>query len=172
MVGYIGRELMRRKRECDNGKILFRLMAGWGALLLYLAAGSPLGLGVATLIGTLDTTHDVILASGDHGSRLVLHHGMPCASHKHSTAAKALALFTAPVSPSDPDHVLQFTSVDSLQNRGATPTPASQSDGQLLACTFAQDGSLSLTEASRLLRHPPPNGYRAALHRHSTVLLL
>ncbi len=138
------------------------LAAGWCALLLYAGACSPLGMGLAALAGSLDPNHQLLTSAGERGFRMVLHHGSRCATHHHGLAARALTLFAQPANPANPDHLLQFSSADTLQgqSRTAAPQPDSQrvllefNGRELLAhagfVSRGSSGSLTAADAERL----------------------
>jgi hypothetical protein len=155
----------------NKGSHWSRLSAGWCALLLYAGACSPLGLGLAALAGSLDPNHQLLIGTGERGGRLVLHHGSRCASHHHGLAARALTLFAQPANAANPDHILQFSSADTLKGQSQTSAPQPDSrdvllvfhGGEFLAHTpkvFASGISL------------PPQVDAARLCLRSTVLLI
>lgn len=98
-------------------------MAAGVALLLYAVACSPLGMGFAVLIGSVDATHQFSLTVGDHGGQLVLHHGGDSPDHRHGAAANVLTLFARQPKVSGSDHVLQFNSPDSLKTQREPSAP-------------------------------------------------
>jgi hypothetical protein len=101
----------------NSARMLLRLTAGWSAVLLYVAAACPLGLSLATLLGSLDPSHQVLVAAGEHGGRLVFHHGSAGDVHQHSAMARTLTFFAQAAGAGDPDHVLQFASADSVTSK-------------------------------------------------------
>ncbi len=102
------------KTKHNSVRMLLRLTAGWCALLVYVATACPLGLSLATLMSSLDSSHQVLVAAGEHGGRLVLHHEPAGDSHQHGAVARTLTFFAQAPGTGDPDHVLQFASADSL----------------------------------------------------------
>ena len=118
----------------NKGSTGCRLTAGWCALLLYAGMCSPLGLGLAALAGSLDPNHELSLGPDEHGVRLVLHHPSRCAPHQHRLAARALTLFAQPANAANPDHILQFSSVDTL--KGQSRISASQPDSRSVVLVF------------------------------------
>ena len=93
-------------------KRMAQFSAGWFALVMYAFASSPIGTGILTVFGTLDTDHQAMLQMSATGPCLVLHHQQICAGHEHHAVARALTLFARPFTDKDPDHVLQFCGVD------------------------------------------------------------
>lgn len=151
----------------------FRLMAGWTTLLLYLAACSPAGLGLAALAGSLDVNHQLILAAGERDGRVVLHHGIQCGTHRHGPAARVLTLFAQPAKSGDPDHVLQISTADTLKSQGGITAPQPHSDGNF--SDFALATPLSISPASfdsRFSAITSPRESSALRCLRSTVLLI
>jgi hypothetical protein len=112
----------------NRGSHWSRVIAGWCALLLFAGECSPLGLGLSALAGSLDPNHQLLIGSGERGSRLVLHHASRYASHHHGLAARALTLFAEPANAANPDHILQFSCPDTLksQSQSSAPQPDSR----------------------------------------------
>lgn len=157
----------------NNRKSWQQLLAGWGALLLYVAAASPVGLCLATIASVFDSTHQVIVAAGEHGGRLVLHHGSACLQHHHGATARVLTIFASPPSSSDPDHVLQCTSVDSLKGQEEATTHKALAEAQLAHSDFAPHDlhgcpSLRAQDSS----HAPPEVSGALRNSRTTLLLI
>ena len=157
---------------CNKGITWSRRTAGWCALLLYAGACAPLGLGLAALAGSLDPNHQLLISAGDSSRRLVLHHGNRSASHHHGFAARVLTLFAQPPNAANPDHVLQFSSADTLKGKGRTLAPQPDSRPVLIAFhgneCFA-DPLKVLTSSTSL---SPPGVDAAPLCLRSTVLLI
>jgi hypothetical protein len=150
-----------------------RLIAGWGALFLFVGVASPLGLGLAALAGALDRSHHLSVQGGRAGLQLVLQHGGCRAAHHHGVLARALTVFARPASATNPDHVIQFRGSDhfsrQVQCRAAAPeTPATPD--------LALDGNL-LPAPRRVARasiptHPPPDPNGQLRCRGSTLWLI
>lgn len=154
------------------GDVLRRL-AGWGALLLYVAAFSPLGVGLTTALGLLDRDHQVNLQSTESGLRVVLHHPQKCVAHHHGVLARALTLFAQPVNPTQPDHVLQFGSADNVSGaRQIKATTNSRTDSSpvgppaLIGCRLFQPPTAIIPSCA------PPDKPGSLLFLRSTVLLI
>jgi hypothetical protein len=162
---------MNRPHKNHNHPL--RLTAGWCGLLLYVAACSPVGLGCAALVGSLDGTHQVILAAGERGGRIVLHHAPRCIVHQHGAAARALTLFAQASTAAEPDHVLRFSTADAVKIQGENAAPQPPADGQLSACGLVADFSLTPPAClSRIALHPPPGDGSALSCLRTTVLLI
>jgi len=148
-------------------------LAGWGALLLYAGACSPLGLEAAVLVGSFDCAHRVNMCAGTQGPQLVLHHDRICAAHRHGLAARALVVFARPASATNPDHVLQFRASDNRRQSSqlTAPRPANveQSDFALVE-TVLSCARESLSPSAPV--HPPPDEQEQRLCLRSTVLLI
>ncbi|TAL01941.1 MAG: hypothetical protein EPO07_07910 [Verrucomicrobia bacterium] len=157
----------------DNRNSFLRLTAGWSALWLYVAACSPVGLGLAALAGSLDSRHQIFLGAGECGGRLVLHHGNGCAQHQHGLIARALTLFAQPASPSEPDHILQFSSSDNFKSQAETsapqPNPGELPFGGGLGAFLAHAPEAFVLGVAV---HPPPDVSGAQLGLRTTVLLI
>jgi hypothetical protein len=87
-----------------------RHLAGWLGLLLYVGAFTPAGMGVVALLGAMDSDHQVRFQADAEGARLVMHHDARFVRHHHGVVARMLTAFAVPSSPTDPDHILQFSS--------------------------------------------------------------
>lgn len=150
-----------------------RLLAGWWALLLYLGAFSPLGVGGAGLLGLFDPDHEVVMQAGRDTMRVVLHHRGNCPPHQHGTVARTLTLFTQPASATDPDHVLQFGATISLLKKSETLAPFTPVGGETIA-SGAKTASpfAAVTCPLPLSAHPPPEISARLLCLRSTVLLV
>jgi hypothetical protein len=150
-----------------------RLTAGWCALLLYAGACSPLGLGLAALVGSLDPNHQLLVGAGERSGRLVLHHGSSGASHHHGVVAHALKLFAQPANAANPDHILQFSSADTLKGQSQASAPQPDSRSVLLAF----HGAEFLAHSPKVFASGMPPGSSpeidaAWLCLRSTVLLI
>lgn len=157
----------------DNGKRCFRLITGWNALLLYVAACSPVGVSLTAALGSLDRDHQVNLQSGEREMRVVLHHRQTRAAHHHGLLARTLNLFAQPATSAEPDHVLQFGAADIVSNSrqlkapplsASALTPAAPSSP--LVCPLAP--SLAPFRPSHA-KHDQPGGWSG---RRSIVLLI
>ena len=166
-------ELMVINLTRNKGRHWSWLAAGWCALLLYAGACSPLGMGLAALAGALDPNHQLLTAASERSVRLVLHHGSRCASHHHGLAARALTLFAQPASPANPDHILQFSSADTLNGQSQTSAP--QADSSCVLLVFHGGEFLSHTPkvlAAGVSPDSSPQVDAARLCLRSTVLLI
>jgi hypothetical protein len=157
-------------REPDSR---LRLLAGWGVLLLYLGAFSPLGMGGAVLLGLLDADHQVVLRAGADKVRVVLHHRGNGTTHQHGALARALTSFARPVSASDPDHVLQFGATISVfpgseQRAPFTQICAGASFASAESAVLFAPANCRLTLSAR----PPPKVSAQLIGLRSTVLLI
>ena len=152
---------------------MLRLLAGWCGLLLYVGAFSPLGMGVTALLGTIDPDHHARFQPGSGGMRLVLHHEGNCSGHQHGVVARALTIFAQPVSNTDPDHVLQFISLNGFTRDSQLIVPAANPSEPVIVY-FAESafilpaGSIQFIPAAR----PPPDAVCDFLYLRTTVLLI
>jgi hypothetical protein len=150
-----------------------RLLAGWSALALYLAAYAPADLGLAALVGSFDRNHQVQVRCGERGLALVLHHGRDCAGHRHGAIARALTCFAQPASATDPDHVIQFGAADTLSPKAQLALPSLQGSEQSTAVLAPVAPVPSADTAQPFARaHPPPHECGLAHCLRSTVLLI
>jgi len=150
-----------------------RSLAGWLLLVIFFLIYSPVGICAAAILGSLDSTHDARLQSGEHGLQLVLHHGHSCIGHHHGIVARTLTVFAQPATAGNPDHVIQFGSSSSFSNpppvlqptlvQGWLPTPAFNEISIALPRP-----SLATLEAPR----PPPHDYGQLTCLRSTVFLI
>lgn len=150
-----------------------RLFAGWFGFVLYAAASSPLGLGLAAGLGLLDRDHRVGVQAGAETTRLVLHHDQRGAAHHQGTVARVLTLFADATQPGEPDHVLQFNVSDSFSHprQFIAPSPA-QVDQPAFAVVGALAWSPREVFVSQVPTHPPPSGSGSLLCLRSTLLLI
>lgn len=161
------------KPTLHSGGDAFRRLAGWGALLLYVAAFSPLGVGLVTALGAMDRDHRVNLQATESGLRVVLHHEQRCQAHHHGALARTLTLFAQPVNPAQPDHVLQFSAVDNVASTKqikAAPVAGSDSSPTVppawIVCRWSQPPTTAIPGCA-------PPGQPASRHcLRSTVLLI
>jgi hypothetical protein len=149
------------------------LVAGWVTLALYLGVYAPAGLGLAALVGSLDCNHQVQVRSGERGLALVLHHGRNCAGHRHGVIAQALTCFAQPASTTDPDHVIQFGTADTLSPKAQIGLPSFPGSEQS-ALTLTAVVLVPSADAGRPLARPhaPPGECGAACCLRSTILLI
>jgi hypothetical protein len=135
-----------------------RRVAVWCALLLYGGASTPLGLGVAGLVGSFDRSHHLSVRGGGQGVQLILQHGRNCTGHHHSIVAKALAFFARPASAATPDHVIQFSAPDGLSRQAQmnAPTPASRAQPDFALVETSQPPPREDCLSS-VPRGPPPD---------------
>ena len=157
-------------QNCCRGS---RWWAGWCALLFYAVAYSPVGLGVAALLGSCDPRHQPQVNVGVPGLQLVLHHGPGCSAHPRVFVARTLAILAPAAGPADPDHVIQFAAADSLLRparlSGEGAASLAQPD-QAFSGTFPQ----SLRNCMPVLppAQPPPEVAARTPRIRSTVLLI
>ena len=152
---------------------LLCLVAGWGVLVLYLAVYAPAGLGLAALVGSFDSSHQVQMSSGERGLALVLHHGRNCAGHRHGVIARALTCFAQPATATDPDHVIQFGDADTLSRKAQIAVPSLEGS-ESLAPVLTEVVLDSCADNARSLAppHPPPSECRPVCCLRSTILLI
>ena len=113
------------------------------------------------------------MGAGEGGGRLVLHHGSPCAPHHHGLAARALTIFAQPANTANPDHILQFSSADTLKGRSQTSAP--QPEARYVSFVFHGGEFLARTPkvfASGIHPGSSPQVAAARLCLRSTVLLI
>ncbi len=162
---------MRRRTHIN--KLAFRQLAGWCGLLLYVGTLSPIGMGVGTLLGTMDPDHHAILQPTADGIRLVLRHEGECSGHQHHAVARVLTLFASPISAVNPDHVLQFSSASSfMRDSQSVVLPSLQNEFSIVHFP-APDffGALSLVQPIRQIPPPPDRAGQLRCLR-ATVLLI
>jgi hypothetical protein len=149
------------------------LVCGWAALAVYLVAYAPVGLGVAALVGSFDRNHQVQVRFGERELALVLHHGLNCAEHRHGAIARALICFAQPSSPTNPDHVIQFSAADTLSSKAQLALPPLQGSEQPPAALTDLVLASSLDAAHYFPPSRPPPGEGGPVRgRLSTVLLI
>lgn len=150
-----------------------RLLAGWLALCLYVFALSPIGFVAAAVLGELDSDHHALIQSGENGPQLVLRHDSACVGHRHHAVARALTLFAGPVSPTNPDHVLQFSAATGLLRESPTVAAVVKQSPPVAPCFVAP---VALSGADRILwiplGQPPPVVSENLLNICSTVFLI
>ena len=150
-----------------------RFLAGWCGLLLYLGAFSPLGVGLATLVGSFDPNHQTLVQAGMGGTRLVLHHEQKCTTHHHGFAARTLTLFAEPVRAGQPDHVLQFRAATMISHPTQLSAPAPTTYQPPVAALIQMIARSPNDDSPALVpTHPPPHPSGQPLCRRSTVLLI
>lgn len=152
---------------------LRRQLAGWGGLLLYMLALSPVGLVIMGFLGTLDADHRAVLQADADGTRLVLRHEGGCARHQHHAVARVLTLFAAESSATNPDHVLQFSAGNGMLS-DTQPALTRQCDLKAAPAHVASF-ECSVPVSSNLLTapiHPPPDAVALRRSLRSTVLLI
>ena len=152
---------------------LFRLLAGWCGLWLYVAALSPIGFAVTACVGALDPDHHIQLQPGENGLRVVLHHEGDCSRHHHGLVAQVLTAFAKPARATDPDHVLQFSSASGLTRCAHISVPTAN-QAETIAIALARP--VSTFAAKPIVLAPPPSppsdvGGKLIFIR-STVLLI
>jgi hypothetical protein len=152
---------------------LRRQLAGWGGLLLYVLALSPVGLVFMGILGTLDADHHAMLQSDADGIRLVLRHEGGCARHQHHAVARVLTLFAAESSATHPDHVLQFSSDHGLRSDAppALTLPSNPKATPLHVASFEWSVLVSYNPLTAPI-HPPPDAVAVPRWHRSTVLLI
>lgn len=157
----------------NNQNRFSRILAGWCGLLFYVGACSPLGLGLATVVGSLDRDHQMRFQPGPSGMQLVLHHGANCVGHHHGLAARALSVFSQPADSTDPDHILQFCSADNFKSGVETSLSKPNTVERFMAASFLHQplrngGIIEFGLSSR----PPPGECVAQRCLRSTLLLI
>ena len=142
-------------------------------MLLYVGGFSPLGLGGAFLLGALDADHQVVLRTGAENVRVVLHHRGNCAQHQHGPVARALTIFAQPTSPTDPDHVLQFSSATRATRESQLVVPPAK-QSELVAVGVAEPVSVLAAKPIPFIPTPlpPAGGDGILLCLRSTLLLI
>ena len=169
------RPMWKRASPAEAGMTRCALgsVAGWGALALYLVIYAPAGLGLAALAGSFDCNHRVQVRSGERGSALVLHHGRNCTGHRHGAVARALTFFAQRAGDTDPDHIIQFSTVDALSSKWQLSLPLLQGSEQAVAVLTEVVLGPSADAAQHFaLPRPPPGECGAARCLRSTVLLI
>lgn len=151
-----------------------RLFAGWCALLLYVGLVSPVGPGLALLLGSLDADHRVGIEAGADSVRVVLHHDLGCSPHRHGTVARVLTCFARPVTATQPDHVLQFSTGlgFSRQTPSVRTVPAAAHPAAAAAGGAHLEVACSEPPHSIVSTHPPPGECGTLLQLRSIQLLL
>jgi hypothetical protein len=149
------------------------LVGGWGALVLYLAIYAPAGMGLAALVGSFDSNHQVQMRSVERGLALVLHHGRNCAEHRHGVVARALTCLAQPASATDPDHVIQFAATDTLARTGQIALPPLWGfEGPSLVLTEVVQVSCADNALGFARPRPPPGECGLACCLRTTILLI
>jgi hypothetical protein len=149
-----------------------RVTSGWCVLLLYAGACSPLGLGLAMVIGSLDPNHQILNGTAECGGSLVLHHANRSMPHHHGFAARALTLFAQPAKNANPDHILQFSSPDTLKSQSRTPAPQPDSRPVLLVLHSGEFFARAPKVFASGISLSPPEADVARFCKRSTVLLI
>jgi hypothetical protein len=162
-----------RAKAGKKQRALLRWVGGWSALALYLLAYAPAGLGLAALVGSFDGSHQVQVISGERGLALVLHHVRNCAGHRHGALARALTCIAQRASATNPDHVLQFSGIDTLSAKSQlVPPPLPGLEPPAIAATEVALGSSDDSAQSFARPRPPPGEGGPIRCLRSTVLLL
>ena len=150
-----------------------RLVAGWGALLLYVGAVSRLGLALAALVGSFDPDHQALVQNEMGSTRLILHHEQKCAAHHHGLVARALTVFAEPARAGQPDHVLQFRAATMISHPTQLSAPAPTTYQPPVAALIQMIARSPNDDSPALVpTHPPPHPSGQPLCRRSTVLLI
>jgi hypothetical protein len=150
----------------------FRFVTGWCGLLIFAGSYSPFGLGTAALVGSLDPAHHAMVYNAGQGAQLVLHHDRNCLHHQHGVAARVLTFFSMPASSVDPDHVIQFGSLESVQEHAQITAPPLTQDARL-SLALIEAPAWSAAEQFCFARfHPPPEHGGRLICVRSTLLLL
>lgn len=146
---------------------------GWALLLLYVAMYSPLGIGLATLLGKLDRDHCVELQTGAGEVRVVLHHQFNGHPHHHGLLAQTLTAFSTSSPSAQADHVLPFQTTPNLSTE-ARNEPVLELGEDLRMPMIA--ASETLANRDPLLQpaafHLPPAESGVRISLRSTVLLI
>ena len=151
----------------------WHLVTGLLVLALYFLNYSPAGISLAMLAGSFDSTHEARWQPAEHGLQLVLHHNHGCIGHHHGVMAKALTCFARPATPGNPDHVIQFSSVNHFCSQTQLLSPKLP---QLeLPAPAATEFSLEFSNpnlAGSSAPPPPPYECRRLACLRSTVFLI
>lgn len=151
--------------------VSFHIMAAYLSLTLYLGFFTPIGFCTAALVGSFDSAHQVCLRYGAPGIQLVLHHHGSCVGHRHGVVAGALTIFTQPVTPANPDHVIQFGSDNNLALQATTSMPPRvHSEQATLAVIAIFSTGLPPAVTSSERPCPPSDEHGKLLCLRSTVL--
>lgn len=164
------RAMKSKSQWRDNA---LRRLAGWSVLFLYVAAFSPLGFGLTAALGSFDRNHQLSLRTSESGTQVVLHHRQVCATHCHDALARTLTFFAQPASATQPDHVLQFNSTDSVSAPGQIKLAPTAGDAPLAAVSLAS--ILCVRRQSPTVRVPidaPLDETGALFGLRSTLLLI
>jgi hypothetical protein len=91
-----------------------RLLVGWCALLFYVGAAAPVAPLLTAIVASFDQDHHAVFQCGSSGVQVVLQHdGGGKQPHRHGLIARSLTLLLAKQDGvPQPDHVLQFRSID------------------------------------------------------------
>jgi hypothetical protein len=129
-------------------------------------------MGAAALLGSLDPTHHAEVYGGERGLRLVLHHGSDCRPHQHGAVAKVLTFFAQATTPTEPDHIVQFGSGESLRRQAPITVPSfDHVEHPMLA--LSEIPPWSPREQPNLPSwHPPPDESRHIVCLRSILLLI
>jgi len=160
----------------NNQNRFLRLVAGWCGMVFYVGACSPVGLGLAALVGSLACDHQLQVHPGAQGLQLLLHHGANCVVHHHGLAARALMVFAQPSGPTTSDHVLEFSSADNFKSESETSLSKSKPSQQALFY-WGWDGSRHSVPVIAVIGSPisvlpSPDESAAQLCLRSTILLI
>ena len=155
------------QRRCSP----LRLVAGWCALLLYVGAMLPLGIGLAATVGTLDKSHHVKVQTQAHGLQVVFHHERGGIAHRHGPVAEVLTFFAEPTRANQTDHILKFGVPDSFLRPAQRAAP-SLASSELLANIAPQTALLLGRDSLRLSAstRPPADCGSQPLRFRSTLL--
>jgi hypothetical protein len=158
---------------------LFRPLAGWLCVCVYLTLGAQLLPGFVTLAVSLDDDHTITtVAEGDH-VELILHHDEsdgPAAEdygHDHGLA-ETIVMLVAGAGSRHGDHVVRFAKPVKQAAAGAAVTvakPVEVSGSDFPAWSVALAQPLARTEAGSGAR-PPPLRTAAPFARRSTSLVI
>ena len=149
------------------------LVAGWSALAVYLIVYAPVGMGLAAFVGSFDRSHQALVRSGEHGLALVLHHGRECVGHQHGAVARVLTSFAQPASASNPDHVIQLSTADTLSTKAQLAIPPLHGSEQpTVALTEVVPVPSAHIAQELTCPRPPPGECGPVRCLRSTVLLI
>ena len=167
------RQRAQMKSRSNNQRRFLRQVVGWGGLLFYLGALSPVGIAVAAFLGGIDPDHHLRLEADANGLRLVLHHDGNCAGHHHGTVARALTLLAQPASATDPDHVLQFSSDHGFTRESQLLVPGAK-ESESIVVHLVEPLLPTASQHDPFTRQPrqPPGAPGQTLCLRSTVLLI
>ncbi len=167
------RSAARMRLEVDHAAV-FRAWVGSGLLLAYLLA-TPLAPALTALLASMDRSHHIAIQQTAHGIQVVLRHDcLNSPAHRHGLAARVLTFFAQRTTPAQPDHVLQFTLLDAVQESSKAAVEADSCASVIEAFPLLEVSTRSflLKLISIVFSRPSPAVSGSLLGLRSTVLLL